>query len=87
MVYYSESKQYSIEDEEYPKQGIPVLCYVNKYEACFKKDRQFIDYNIPMIGRFYETNGYKHFDCEGSYFKVVSWTYLPYYYYYNEDIK
>ena len=70
-------------EKEKPPIKVQVLCYCNQYEPCFKKDRRVIAYHIPMIGRYIEDNGVKYFDCEGSYFKVVEWCYLPYYSYDN----
>lgn len=68
-------------DKEKPPLNVRVLCYCNKYESVFKKDRQFVEYHIPMIGRFVKDNNRKYFDCEGSYYKVIEWCYLPYYKY------
>jgi hypothetical protein len=70
-------------EKEKPPLGVHVLCYCNRYEACFKKDRMFNAWHIPMIGRYIDDNGYKYFDCEGSYYKVIEWCYLPYYNYSN----
>jgi len=72
-------------NKEKPPFKTDVLCYCNRYEACFKKDRKFNAWHIPMIGRYIDDNGYKYFDCEGSYYKVVEWCYLPYYSYSDNE--
>jgi hypothetical protein len=68
-------------EEQEPKLNVPLLCFCNRYELCFKKDRKFVEYHIPMIGYYKDDYGRKYFSCEGDYYKVVEWCYLPYYTY------